>query len=413
MVGAGPYILSVALLAVLALSLGFSAVRLRRRLLPAWEGAPAHLVDAIVGVALLIWLAEILGVLQLLYAGTLVAAAVLLAVGTAFATRPGRGQGPPDRMLGFSPRAWFRSPSGLCEKQDAAPPRHPHPAPPAGGAEEMDASSAGGTGEGGVRPGEAADTPLSRDRTRGREAMSLLAVAAVALVFAHWGLTAVDALNRGIFNFDSLWYHQPFAVEMAQSHSVTGLYYPETVYVNWAFPQNSELLHAVAILLTDRDTLSLFLNFGWLAIAFLAAWCIGRPYGMGALCVVAAAVVLDSNTLVVREPGAAKNDMMVAALLLAAIAILVNAAWGTRLPRVGRGGGGGGGGGGVGGAGGRDVPFFAPARPSDGRPTGRRKTQRPPATPTPRQDPRPGGIFPSAGRSRWLDSPLGLRWGRS
>jgi hypothetical protein len=154
--------------------------------------------------------------------------------------------------------------------------------------------------------------------------MSLVAVGVISLVFAHWGLITADALNRGIFNFDSLWYHLPFAVEMAHSHSVTGLHYTETVFTNWLYPQNSELLHSVGILLAHRDTLSLFLNFGWLAIAFLAAWCIGRPYGRGALTVVAAAVLLECHTLVVREPGAAKNDLMAAALLLAAIAILLN-----------------------------------------------------------------------------------------
>ena len=73
----------------------------------------------------------------------------------------------------------------------------------------------------------------------------------------------------------------PFAADIAQSHSVTGFHHTETVFANWFYPQNSELLHAVGILLTERDTLSLFLNFGWLAIAFLAAWCIGRPYGRG------------------------------------------------------------------------------------------------------------------------------------
>jgi lysophospholipase L1-like esterase len=78
--------------------------------------------------------------------------------------------------------------------------------------------------------------------------------------------------------------------------------------------------------------LSLFLNFGWLAIAFLAAWCVGRPYGRGPLSVVAVAVLLECHTLVLREPGAAKNDLMAAALLLASIAILVNA-WAASRPR--------------------------------------------------------------------------------
>jgi hypothetical protein len=270
-VSAGSYILSAVLLVVLALSLGFSAVALRRRLMPEWEGAPAHLVEAILGVALLIWLSELLGVVNLLYAGTLVAASVVLAAAVA-----------------FGPRVLSRREGGT-----AGGPRSvldpPPSAPPAGGA------------------------------------MTVIAVGVVALVFAHWGLTAKDALGRGVFNFDSLWYHLPFAVEMAHSHSVTGLHYTETIFTNWFYPQNGELLHADGILLTGRDTLSLFLNFGWLAIAFLAAWCIGRPYGRGPLTVVAAGILLECHTLVVREPGAAKNDLMAAALLLAAIAILVNA----------------------------------------------------------------------------------------
>ena len=359
MVSPGSYVLSVALLAVLTLSLGFSAVWLRRWLMPSWTGAPARLVEAIVGVALLIWISELLGVVNLLYAGTLVASAVLMAAAVALGPRVlsggGAAGGSRPRVLsrrrgagaslGFSPEAASAvRDSGRGEKEDAAVPRHPVSSPPAGGA------------------------------------LAVVAVGVVALVFAHWGLTAVDALGRGIFNFDSLWYHQPFAVEMAKSHSVTGVHYTETVFTNWFYPQNSELLHSVGILLTQRDTLSLFLNFGWLAVAFLAAWCIGRPYGRGPLTVVAAGVILECHTLVVREPGAAKNDLMAAALLLAAIAVLVNA----YRPRVA--------GGGV--PGGRGVLFSAPVAISDGEKTPRRKTQRPPGTPPPRQDPR-------SQRSRW------------
>ncbi len=310
MVSAGSYILSVALLALLVLSLGFSAVCLRQRFMPDWEGALAHLVEAVVGVALLIWIAELLGVVGLLYAGTVVAVSVALAVATAFAFGAGGRQGWSGRTLGFSPGGGTLSGSGQGEKQDAAPDR---------------------------------TTPASHSGTNGGiDARSwlpqLVAVGVVAIVFAHWGLTTADALSRGIFNFDSLWYHMPFAVDMAQSHSVTGLHYTETVFTNWFYPQNSELLHAVGIVIAERDTLSLFLNFGWLGMAFLAAWCIGRPYGRGPLTVVAAGILLECHTLVVREPGAAKNDVMAAALLLAAIAILVNANWGARLPRVARGG---------------------------------------------------------------------------
>ncbi len=71
MVSLGSYVLGgrVRSSCLVVLSLGFSAYRLRRRLMPAWEGAPARLVEAIVGVALLIWLSELLGTFGLLYAG--------------------------------------------------------------------------------------------------------------------------------------------------------------------------------------------------------------------------------------------------------------------------------------------------------------------------------------------------------
>jgi hypothetical protein len=288
-VSAGSYLLSAVLLVALALSLGFSAWRLRARLIPAWSGTPARLVESILAIALLIWLCELLGSLSLLYAWALVASSLLLAGAI----------------------AWWARPSS--------------PAIPPGG----------GAGGGGSRTTSPAAPPSPRDRTRGPGLSGpgrwslLITVGIVALVFAHWGLTTKDALDRGIFNFDSLWYHMPFATDIAQSHSVLGLHYDDTVFTNWFYPQNSELLHAVGILLIHRDTLSLFLNFGWLAIAFLAAWCVGRPYGRGHLSVAAVAILLECHTLVVREPGAAKNDLATAAPLLAAIAIVVNA-WAMR-----------------------------------------------------------------------------------
>lgn len=272
MVSTGTYLLSAAGLTVLIASLAFSAVRLRKLTLPTWRGAPAHLVDTIVGASLLIWLSELLGLLNLLYAWSLVLSTLLLAGAIAWRTRAETKFVSPAATGSAGPSAWSLA----------------------------------------------------------------ITTAVVAIVFAHWGLTAKSALDRGVFNFDSLWYHLPFAVEMAHSHGVTGLHYTETVFTNWFYPQNSELLHAVGILLTHRDTLSLFINFGWLALAFLAAWCVGRPYGRGHLTTIAAAIVLECHTLVVREPGAAKNDLMAAALLLAAVAILVNA-WAAGRERQGGG----------------------------------------------------------------------------
>ncbi|HEY7456706.1 MAG TPA: hypothetical protein VH703_05475, partial [Solirubrobacterales bacterium] len=112
MVSAGSYVLGAALLAVLVLSLGYSAVGLRRWLMPEWEGAPARLVESVVGVALLIWLSELLGVVNLLYAGTLVALSVLVAAAVAVGPRVLSGRGgagtSQPRVLagGGNARAW-------------------------------------------------------------------------------------------------------------------------------------------------------------------------------------------------------------------------------------------------------------------------------------------------------------------
>ena len=274
MVDLGGYLLGVVQLALVVVPLGFSAYGLRRRLLPAWTGAPARLVESIVGVALVIWLSELLGLFGLFYAGALIGAALLTCLAVAFLPGGGAvGGTPPEESL-------------------------------ATGGEGGSKSAAGPAGP---------ESPLSL----------LVMLAVIAATVFSYAVTTRHALDRGVFNFDSLWYHLPFAADMVQTHSTVGMHHTDTVFTNWFYPQNSELLHAVGILLTGRDTLSLFLNFGWLAVAFLAAYCVGRPYGRGALTVVAAAILLECHTLVVRDPGAAKNDLAAAALILASIAILV------------------------------------------------------------------------------------------
>lgn len=276
MLSLGSYLLGAAQVALVALSLGFSAYRLRGRLMPAWEGAPARLVESVVGVALLVWTSEILGSFGLLYAGTLVGACALIAFATALL--PGGGAERGGHPRGATAPQW------------------------GGGSRSV-------TGPAGP------EAPWSL----------LIMGGVIALVVGHWALTTKHALDRGIFNFDSLWYHLPFAADIAQSHSVTGMHHVDTVFTNWFYPQNAEVLHADGMLLLGRDTLSLFLNYWWLGVGFLSAWCIGRPYGRGSLSVVAVAILLECHTLVVREPGAAKNDLMAAVLLLAAIAILIDA----------------------------------------------------------------------------------------
>ena len=73
--------------------------------------------------------------------------------------------------------------------------------------------------------------------------------------------------------------------------SVWALHFTDPLYLNWFYPQNSELAaRRRRSALFDRDLLSPLVNFGWLGVALLAAWCIGRPYGVAPLSLVAVAL---------------------------------------------------------------------------------------------------------------------------
>ena len=118
----------------------------------------------------------------------------------------------------------------------------------------------------------------------------------------------------------------PLAAHIAQTGSVTSLLYTDPLYLNWFYPQVSELVHAGGILLYGNDFLSPLLNLAWLGIALFAGWCIGRPYGSGATSLAAVASVMAANLLVSRQPGNANNDVVAIALFLSAVALLVKAA---------------------------------------------------------------------------------------
>ena len=77
---------------------------------------------------------------------------------------------------------------------------------------------------------------------------------------------------------------------------------------------------------STTTSLSPLINLGWLALSLLAAWCIGRPYAVGAATLLGAAVVLDSEMLVGSQAGNAPNDIAGIFFLLAVIAFLVNGA---------------------------------------------------------------------------------------
>ncbi len=269
----GHYLFGVIGLALVAIPMAMGGVRLRGRLLPGWVGAPARLAEAVLAVALLTILLQLLGAFGILVPGVLIPAALLLGLG-----------------LYYGVRGAFRSirPVKRPRTRSGAPPAPAIPLP-----------------------------------------QLLLALLAAAFVAAHWATGLQDVWARGMLTFDTLWYHGPFAARIADTGSVWGMHFTDPLYLNWFYPENSELLHGAGITLFDRDIFSPFVNFGWLGVALLAAWCIGRPYGVAPLSLTAVAIAMDTGPMVPREAGTPATDTVPVAMLLAAAAILINA-WAAR-----------------------------------------------------------------------------------
>jgi len=269
----GEYLGGVLGLAAVAVPMAMAAVRLRSRLFPGWEGAPARLAEAVLGVALLTILLQLLGAFGILVPAVLIVAALAVGLGVWFGVRGA-----------LSVHSTGKSPS----TEDPAPPAPTVPLP--------------------------------------QLALALLAAAFVA---AHWATGLQDVWARGMLTFDTLWYHGPFAARIADTGSVWGMHFIDPLYLNWFYPENSELLHAAGIVLFDRDIASPLINFGWLGVALLAGWCIGRPYGVAPLSLVAVCIAMDTGPMVPREAGTPATDTVPVALLLTAAAILINA-WASR-----------------------------------------------------------------------------------
>ncbi len=272
----GSYLFGAVELALVVGALAFGAYRVRALLLPGWWGAPARVVELVLGVAGLIWVSEALGTFGGFEEGAVLVG--MIVVGIAAGLIAGR--------LASSRRAGATS----------AP-----PAPPSWG--------------------------LAK----------LVAVLAGAALAAGWMVPTLGTLAAGMDRSDSLWYHMPLAASFVQTGYLGHIYFFDPVFLASFYPANSEVVHAVGILFFDRDIVSPVLNLGWLAVALLASYCIGRPYGVGPQALIGASIALGSQSLVEFQAGEALNDITGVTFLLCSVAILVNAYAAARAIREGGG----------------------------------------------------------------------------
>jgi hypothetical protein len=155
---------------------------------------------------------------------------------------------------------------------------------------------------------------------------TVIAVVGAAVVIAEWGALSIQSYDVGIRGFDSLWYHLPWAASFAQTGNVASLRFTDVEYLTPFYPATAEMLHGLGIVLLGRDTLSPGFNLFWLALTLLAAYCIGRPRGVGAGTLIGAAVALATTTMDYSQAGAAANDVVAIFFLLAAVALYLNGA---------------------------------------------------------------------------------------
>ncbi|MFL5906710.1 MAG: hypothetical protein ACJ75Z_03835, partial [Solirubrobacterales bacterium] len=270
----GRYLLGAGELVLMASALGFGAARLRARFLPDWAGAPARLAEVVIVASALVLTLELVGLAQILDPVPIVAAAVLAGL---LLAALGRSEGAPQRS----------------EEQ----PDYPSPD---------------------QRTGPAAPAQMGRAATG-------VALAAMLLVAVHWATLAEHSFSVGLWGGDDNWYHLPYAARFAQEGSITALHYASPSYLSWFHPVNSELFHAAGMVLFGRDIASPWLNLVWMAVGLLAAWCIGRPFGVAPLTATAAALAFDLPVFAETQAGSAYSDLFGVTFLLAAGALLINA----------------------------------------------------------------------------------------
>jgi hypothetical protein len=265
-VSLGRYLIGVAALLCVLGSLGVGAAAVRRYFFPHWCGGYARLAEIVTGCALLLGIMEVLGTVGLFTLVPIVVGSI--AVGSAL-------------RLGLTSR-----------------------------------SSARVVRRGAVRPRvTAADAVLI-----------LVSVAGLVAVLLQWTGRTLQSFEHGITGADSIAYHLPHSAFYAQIGQIRAIPYTDDAYLTGLYPATSELFHALGIVLMGNDVISPAINLIWLALALLAAWCIGSVRGVGYASMLAAALAMATPMMVGSNAGTADNDVLGVFFVMAALALWIRTA---------------------------------------------------------------------------------------
>jgi hypothetical protein len=262
-VSSATYLLGVLVLAALAVPLCLAARSLRAYFLPDWSGALGVLADAVVAIALLQAIAQLVGTFGQLRRFWLAFVVVVSCAVIVILTRRRRAHA----SLATEPRS---------------------------------------------------------TASRSWRASTVVLAALVAALVLPWLTRSLSSLRTGVLGYDSLDYHLPFAGRFFQTGRVTSLYYTFPPLDTAFHPANDELVHAVGMVATQRDILSTVVNLGWIALALLAAWCAHPQRSVRPIALAAVGMLLAAPLFVAFSGGRATNDIAAIALFLASVAIVLN-----------------------------------------------------------------------------------------
>lgn len=260
---AGEYMLGVLVLAAIVLPHAWIAWRLRATVLAGWTGPPARVAEVVLALTSLLLTAQLLGSFGGFAALPMVVGGLAVAAAATL----------------------------VCVRVDARRVPGAFDAPPAPSA--------------------------------GAAATTVVALACAALA-AAWAIPTLISIAGGMGRADTLWYHMPLSARFVQTGSLGEIFHFDPIFLAAYYPASSSVLHAVPILAFDRDFVSPVLNLGFVGLGLLAAWSIGRPYGLAPHALVGGAIALGAQMLVEFQGGQALNDVVGTVLVLAAAAIVVN-----------------------------------------------------------------------------------------
>lgn len=297
MLGPGRYLLGAVELIWLVGFASLGASRVRRRLLPEVGGEVAFLAGAVIAIALLLWLAELLGTISAFKPVPYLISMAVVGLVLRRMVPPAGG-----------------APMGAPRRAQAAE-------------QPSTVGEIGVTGPAVESPVPASPVPPTPTSVPSRPSLivTVISLLIAGIAIGHFVSGVKLRLGTGMTGFDSTWYHGPFAAGFFQSGNTIDLHFIAPQFLAWFYPANSEVVHAIGMLAFSRDLMSPLLNLGWLLGCLLACWCIGRPFRVAPWSLALGAIAFSVPALA-DQAGEARNDIVGIFFLLAAIAIALNAA---------------------------------------------------------------------------------------